>query len=92
MAVPKRKVSKARRDSRSANKGIKPKTFGKCQNCSEPIMSHQACNACGFYKGHKVLTTKGERTIKRAEVRRTMEAAAAKHAPVTEADSSEPQE
>ena len=92
MAVPKRKVSKARRDSRSANKGIKPKTFGKCQNCAAPIMSHQACNGCGFYKGHKVLTTKGERTIKREEARRSIQAAAAKGAPVTEADSSEPQE
>ncbi len=88
MAVPKRKVSKARRDSRSANKGIKPQTFGKCQNCTEPIMSHQVCSACGFYKGHKVLVTKNERSIKRAEMR----AAAAKDAPVTEADSSEPKE
>lgn len=92
MAVPKRKVSKARRDSRSANKGLKPKAFSKCQNCAAVIMPHQACSTCGFYKGHKVLVTKNERTLKRAEQRRHLEAAAAQQAPVTEADSSEPQE
>ena len=69
MPVPKRKVSKARRDSRSANKGIKPKTFGACPNCTAVIMPHQACLTCGFYKGKKVLTTKSERVLKRNELR-----------------------
>ena len=69
MPVPKRKLSKARRDSRSANKGLKPKTFGNCPNCTAVIMPHQACLGCGFYKGQKVLKTKGERSLKRDELR-----------------------
>ncbi len=69
MPVPKRKRSRARRDSRHANKGLKPKTFAACSNCQECIAPHTACKKCGFYKGRKVVTTKAERVVKRTEVR-----------------------
>lgn len=67
MAVPKRKTSKRRRDQRSANKGMQEKAFASCGNCQKPIMTHQACSGCGFYKGSKVLETKADRALKRAE-------------------------
>jgi len=67
MPVPKRKTSKARRDSRSANKGIKPKAFAICKNCEHPNAPHQVCTSCGFYKGVKVLQTKMDRKVKRGE-------------------------
>ena len=70
MAVPKRKTSKSRRDSRSANKGIKAKAFTYCSNCETPIMPHQACMHCGFYKGVKVFATKLDRTEKRQEMKK----------------------
>ena len=69
MPVPKRKRSRARRDSRFANKFVKPKTFAGCAQCSEPILPHQACKSCGYYKGVKVLTPKNERAAKRFEAR-----------------------
>ena len=78
MPVPKRKRSRARRDSRFANKGMKVKIFAKCNNCQEAVLPHQVCNTCGFYKGIKVLTTKGERSLKRAQTRQV--AAAQKQA------------
>lgn len=53
MPVPKRKRSRARRDSRFANKGLKVKSFALCAHCSEPILPHQACKSCGYYKGQK---------------------------------------
>jgi large subunit ribosomal protein L32 len=68
MPVPKRKRSKARRDKRFANKGIKPKQIASCQQCKSPTAAHQVCKECGFYKGVKVLATKVERSLKRAEV------------------------
>lgn len=70
MPVPKRKRSRARRDSRFANKGIKIKSITQCRNCSEPtaLVPHTACMKCGYYKGVKVLTTKEERSQKRAEL------------------------
>ena len=72
MPVPKRKVSRARRDKRQANKGIKPQAFATCLNCVNPIAPHQVCIHCGFYKGKKILVTKTERALKRGEVRTAM--------------------
>jgi large subunit ribosomal protein L32 len=67
MPVPKRKTSRARRDKRFANKGIKPKQIASCSHCKSPIAPHIVCKECGHYKGVKVLATKTERTVKRAE-------------------------
>lgn len=70
MPVPKRKVSKSRRDKRQANKGIKPKAVTACSNCNEPLTPHTACLSCGYYKGKKVLATKLDRATKRSELRK----------------------
>ena len=67
MPVPKRKRSRARRDSRFANKGIKPKALASCKNCKAVQLPHQVCKECGHYKGVKILVTKAERTLKRNE-------------------------
>jgi large subunit ribosomal protein L32 len=67
MPVPKRKRSRARRDKRFANKGLKVKTITKCANCQEPISMHQVCKSCGHYKGRKVMATKADRAVKRAQ-------------------------
>ena len=69
MPVPKRKRSRARRDSRFANKGIKVKAIASCLTCKDPIVPHTACKNCGFYKGVKVLVTKADRKVKRLAVK-----------------------
>lgn len=69
MPVPKRKRSRARRDKRFANKGVKVKVFASCKQCQEPLCPHQACKNCGHYKGVKVARTKSERTEQRTTVR-----------------------
>lgn len=69
MPVPKRKRSRARRDSRFANKGIKVKAITGCANCKDPVTPHAACQNCGFYKGVKVLATKADRKAKRLVVK-----------------------
>lgn len=69
MPVPKRKVSRARRDKRSANKGLKPKTIAACQTCQAPLMPHQVCKECGYYKGTKILRTKLDRMYSRGKAR-----------------------
>jgi large subunit ribosomal protein L32 len=69
MPVPKRKRSRARRDSRFANKGIKVKAIAGCTQCNEPLIPHSACKKCGFYKGAKVLATKADRKVRRLEVK-----------------------
>lgn len=69
MPVPKRKRSRARRDSRFANKGMKVKILAQCKNCKEVTMPHQVCKNCGHYKGVKILVTKAERHLKRNEAK-----------------------
>ena len=58
MAVPKRKVSKARRDSRRANWTASAPTLVECPHCKEQIKAHTVCPACGYYKGKEVKAVK----------------------------------
>ena len=56
MAVPKSKVSKARRDKRR-NSHWKLAIPGvvACPKCGEPRLPHRACKACGTYNGREVV-------------------------------------
>lgn len=59
MAVPKGKVSKARRNSRnSANFKIGTPTLMECPNCHEMKLPHVVCKHCGYYNGKKVVEIK----------------------------------
>ena len=61
MAVPKRKTTSSKRNMRRANHDkVIPVQLGACANCGEPSVPHRACGACGFYKGRKVVATKGQ--------------------------------
>ena len=56
MAVPKRKTSKAKRDSRrAANAKLTVPNTIECPQCHEPKLPHRVCAACGYYKGSEVI-------------------------------------
>ncbi|OOB78278.1 MAG: 50S ribosomal protein L32 [Epulopiscium sp. Nele67-Bin001] len=55
MAVPKRKTSKARRNSRKANWKLSPLNLTKCTKCGELMMPHRVCKVCGSYAGREVI-------------------------------------
>ena len=56
MAVPKRKVSKARRDKRrSAVWKLDAPALCKCSHCGERTSPHKVCKTCGYYKGVEVI-------------------------------------
>lgn len=56
MAVPKRRVSSARRDKRrSSVSRLEPPTLTKCKQCGEYIRPHRLCSSCGYYKGKQVV-------------------------------------
>ncbi len=74
MPTPKRKLSRSRRDMRSANKGIKPKAVAACQTCQAPIATHKVCSECGYYKGVKILRTKQDRRFLRAKTQEAVQA------------------
>ena len=60
MAVPKRKVSKARRDKRRANWKLLIPGMVECPQCHEYKMPHRVCKACGYYNGKEVVKTAEE--------------------------------
>ena len=61
MAVPKCKVSKARRDKRrGSNWKLSAPSVAVCSKCGEPVMPHRACKACGNYNGRQVLAAKAD--------------------------------
>lgn len=61
MAVPKGKVSKARKNTRnSANFKIGAPTLVECPNCHEMKLPHVVCKHCGYYNGKKVVEIKKE--------------------------------
>jgi len=56
MAVPKRKVSKARRDKRrSSTWKLNAPEMAKCPKCGEYVLTHRVCTACGTYDGKQVI-------------------------------------
>ena len=61
MAVPKCKVSKARRDTRRSNnsKLTAPGVIA-CPKCGEPVLPHRACKACGTYNGREVVAVEAK--------------------------------
>ncbi len=56
MAVPKRKVSKARyRTRRSINRYHAPQ-LNQCANCGAACKPHHVCPSCGYYKGRQIVS------------------------------------
>lgn len=55
MAVPKKKISKSRRDLRRAHDHLKPTGYAECANCGEMKLPHHVCGACGYYDGREVV-------------------------------------
>ena len=46
MAVPKRRLSKCRRDRRRANWKLEAPGYVACPQCHEPKMPHRVCPTC----------------------------------------------
>ncbi len=56
MAVPKRKTSKARRDSRrSSHWKLTMPAIVECTECHQPKLAHRVCKKCGYYDGRQVI-------------------------------------
>lgn len=61
MAVPKRRVSHARRDKRRSSVWkMDAPTLVKCSNCGELKRAHIVCKSCGQYDGRQVIAKKDE--------------------------------
>jgi large subunit ribosomal protein L32 len=57
MAVPKRRTSRTRRDSRRAHDRLALPARSLCPQCKEPKRPHRVCPNCGTYRGREVVET-----------------------------------
>jgi large subunit ribosomal protein L32 len=55
MAVPKRKTSKAKGNSRYANWKLENPSLSECPQCHELKQNHRVCSSCGYYDGKAVV-------------------------------------
>ena len=56
MAVPKRRISSARRDKRRSSVWkLTAPNFSKCTQCGELKLPHRVCPSCGYYKGKEIV-------------------------------------
>jgi large subunit ribosomal protein L32 len=60
MAVPRSRLSNARKNIRRAHHAKKPKHMVQCSNCSTKKMPHCICQSCGYYDGRAIVA--GDKT------------------------------
>jgi large subunit ribosomal protein L32 len=55
MAVPKRRISKTRRDKRRSHDALRTASPALCSHCKQPKVAHRVCHNCGYYAGVEVI-------------------------------------
>ena len=58
--LPKRKISKGRRNRRRAHDALTSRKLVLCTNCGERRLPHHVCPHCGHYKGREVVDVERE--------------------------------
>eukprot|EP01130_Rhizamoeba_saxonica_P001081 TRINITY_DN10953_c0_g1_i1.p1 TRINITY_DN10953_c0_g1~~TRINITY_DN10953_c0_g1_i1.p1 ORF type:complete len:150 (-),score=31.61 TRINITY_DN10953_c0_g1_i1:51-500(-) len=52
LAVPKKKTSSSKKKMRNMHRNMKPIShYTSCSNCDTPVLLHNVCKYCGWYKG-----------------------------------------
>jgi large subunit ribosomal protein L32 len=64
MAVPKKKLSRARRDRRRAHQALDKLNLTNCPQCHALMRPHAVCPTCGTYRGVQYLVIETEDTKK----------------------------
>lgn len=60
MAVPRNRMSNARKNSKRAHHAKTPKHLSTCSNCKIPCRPHFACQGCGTYGDLGTIAKKSE--------------------------------
>ena len=61
-ALPKKKISRRRRDNRRSHDHLTTPALIRCPNCRRQMVGYQACPNCGQYRGRQVIPVEGEAT------------------------------
>jgi len=54
-SVPKRRISRTRRDKRRTHWKMTRPVFSTCSHCGQPARPHRVCTSCGFYRGREYM-------------------------------------
>lgn len=54
MAVPKKKISRSKRNMRRSHDSLQASILDECGNCGELKRPHHICEACGYYNGREI--------------------------------------
>lgn len=57
---PKKRHSRQRQGKRRAHIKLTTINSVKCPNCGNPVLPHNICKNCGYYKGKEVLKKKSK--------------------------------
>jgi large subunit ribosomal protein L32 len=55
MAVPRKKVTRSKRDMRRSHDAVRSAAPTECPNCGENKLPHHVCAACGYYRDREVV-------------------------------------
>ncbi len=58
--LPKRKISKSRRNRRRAHDSLSLNHLVICESCGEYHVAHRICSKCGSYRGASVMSVDDE--------------------------------
>jgi large subunit ribosomal protein L32 len=75
-ALPKRKISKARKGNRRSHNALQVPAIVPCPKCGKAKRPHFKCDYCGFYGEVKKVSTKATKTVasKKVETAEAVEA------------------
>ncbi len=59
--LPKRKISKGRRNRRRSHDALQAHNLVACSNCGSMRLPHTVCPNCGFYQGREVIEIEKEK-------------------------------
>lgn len=59
--LPKRKLSKGRRDRRRSHDALQAISLVQCSNCGEMCLPHTVCDNCGFYQGREIISKESKK-------------------------------
>lgn len=62
--LPKRKLSKGRRDRRRSHDALQAINLVQCSQCGEMRLPHTVCPNCGHYKSREVINVEKEKKTK----------------------------
>jgi large subunit ribosomal protein L32 len=55
MAVPRNRLSHARKNKRRSHHAKQPRSTAVCKHCGADTLPHTLCAACGYYKEKQIL-------------------------------------